>query len=246
VTVRYGTTLDPALRRAAERVIGLAASWGALDPAGPGEALLVGADDPNLAAGRDAGPLVLLPAVGPARPARWAAALVASADAVALLDPAEALALGAVLRDRSVLLVGLTPPAAGPEERGVQAMGAPASARAAWLAEEGAFPDDGPGVRWIWGRGAAPLAAAAEAWTAGRAVVALPGTIDHELLRRGGALRADTPLEALEATRYVRSAPPLAGALAARGRAALSLLPTPEESAVRLCEAVEVGRAEGG
>lgn len=246
MTVGYGAALDPAMRRAAERVIAIAGGWGGLDPAGPGEALLVGADDPNLASGREPGPLLVMPAVGPARPTRWAAALVARADAVALLDPAEAMALGAALRDRAVLLVGLTPPPRGPDAPGLAAQGAPVLVSEAWRSEEGDVPADGPGVRWVWGRGAAPLAAAAEGWACGQAVVALPGTIDHELLRRGGALRAETPLEAVEATRYLRAAAPLAEALAARGRAALALLPTAERAAERLCEAVEVARAGAG
>jgi len=114
--------------------------------------------------------------------------------------------------------------------------------RRAWL-REGSEPEASPpGVAWVWGRGVAPLAAALEAWAAGRAVVALPRTDDHELLRRGRALRARSVAEAVEATRFLLENPPLAQALGARVRLVASRLPAPRQVALRLLEGVELAR----
>ncbi len=97
-----------------------------------------------------------------------------------------------------------------------------------------------PGIAWIRGTGAAALIAAAEAWARGRAVIALPGTVDDPLLRRGGALMAQSALEVVEATRLLSGTEPLALSLAHRGRRALAGLPTPEEVAVRLRDAARL------
>ena len=88
---------------------------------------------------------------------------------------------------------------------------------AAWR-EYGQPWSGGPGVAWVGGRGATAAAEALEAWAAGRAVVTLPGTPSHDLLRQGGALRTETILEVIEATTYLMSTPALARVLGTRGR----------------------------
>jgi hypothetical protein len=220
----------------------LASSWGAFGDADDQATLIIGADDAQVGAGRSAGPLAVLPAVGPRRPDPWAAALCAAADVVLLLDPVEALDLRSSLADRAVIASGLPAPPDSPPGRGLEPGDAPAYVREAWAAELAASPADGPGVAWIWGRGVAPLAAALEAWSAGRAIVALPGTVDHEILRRGGVLRTESSLEVVEATRFLLDAPPLVAALAARGKTELARRPSEQAAATRLVEAVEVAR----
>ena len=76
------------------------------------------------------------------------------------------------------------------------------------------------------------------AWAAGRAVVALPGTARHGMLREGGALAARTSLEAIEATRLLGSTRPLAQALADRGRRRVARLDELDLVADRVAEAV--------
>jgi hypothetical protein len=238
-----GRPAAPALAAAVERIVEVLGRWDLLagDPGDADVRLLVGADDPLLPAGGEP-PAAMLPACGPGRPALWARARVQTAAAVCLLDASEVPDLRAELRGRPVLACGLPRPALGSGTAGLDDGGADASTLAVWEAEVGDVPETGPGVAWVRGRGAVPLAGAAEAWASGRAVVTLPGTPDHWLLRRGGALRARTSLEAVEATRLIRSAPPLCHALVRRGRAALAVLPSPEESAARALEALEVAR----
>ena len=76
----------------------------------------------------------------------------------------------------------------------------------------------------------------------GRAVVALPQTDDHELLRRGRALRAHSVAEAVEATCFLLGNPPLAQTLGARGRLVASRLPSPGQVTLRMLEGVELAR----
>ena len=106
-------------------------------------------------------------------------------------------------------------------------------------------PTGGPGIAWVGGGPAAALPAAVEAWAEGRAVVALPGTTPHRLLRDGGALSARTTLEAVEATRYLCENRPLARALARRGRRVASALDDLELVAGRLAEAIVMAGEPG-
>jgi len=238
-----GRPAAPELASAVERIEGVLGRWGLLagDGASADVRLLVGADDPMLPADDDV-PAAILPACGPGRPALWARARVQTAAAVCLLDAAEVPDLRAELRGRPVLACGLPRPPLGNGAEGLDPGGADESTLAVWEAEAGEIPAAGPGVAWVRGRGAVPLAAAADAWAGGRAVVTLPGTPDHWLLRRGGALRARTSLEAVEATRLLRGTAPLCHALVRRGRAALAVLPSPEEAAARALEALEAAR----
>jgi hypothetical protein len=230
-----------ALRRMLGRVVGAEPLLGAL----PGT-LAAGADDPFLPGPDAERPLVVVPACGPRPPTSWGLALVASADAVVLLDPVEAHDLRVALSDRPVLVAGLP---ALPERTDGEGLDRGDSASpelvAAWDAQ--AERDGrGPGVAWVGGRGASALAEALEAWAAGRAVVALPGTPRHDLLHRGRALRAETILETVEATRFLRANPPLARALGTRGReVARSLLPAAEAARV-LAEGAELARQTTG
>lgn len=214
--LHLGTTAPPAIARALERVAA------GLPPTGA--VLAAGADDPRLTASLPPGPRVVVPALARRRPSPVAAALLGSADAVVLLDQAEAASVQAHSAC-PVVVAGVPRPEAAAAGHGLATGGHDALAEV-WQSEYGALPDDGPGVAWVGGAGAAPLAAAGEAWAAGRAVVTLPGTPRHEILARGGALVARTSLEALEATKFLLAARPLAEALAQRGRRALALMPT--------------------
>jgi hypothetical protein len=237
VRVRVGSAMPAALGRMVDRVIGV----GALIDALPGT-LAAGADDPMLPGAGAERPLVVVPACGPRPPTPWARALVAAADVVVLLDAVEANDLGDSLGDRPVLAAGLAAPAEAADAEGLdQGESPPSELAAAWRA--GRDPGrGGPGVAWVGGRGATALAEALEAWAAGRAVVALPGTPHHDLLRRGRVLRADTILEALEATRFLRANPPLARSLGTRGRETARALPSAADVAMALAEGAELAR----
>ena len=197
--------------------------------------LALGADDPLLPGPPPLpeGRFAVVAACGPAAPGPWARGLAARADAAAVLTAADAAALGV-----DAPVVGLPRPGPAPPGRGLSAEGAPAGALAALAEVHGPVPDGAPGVAWVWGAGSAPVAAAAQAWAEGRAVVALPGTAADPLLRAGGALRANGVLEAAEATAMLLASAPLAHALARRGAAALDALPAPAEVARRLTDAL--------
>lgn len=235
--LRVGATVPGPLARALRRV-------GARLPTARGVVVAAGADDPRLAAALPPGPRVVVPAFGGRAAPPWAAALLGTAAALVLLDPSEAALLPPGI-DRPVVRAALPRPAPATPGRGLDPGGHEAMA-ALWRAEVGPLPTGGAAVAWVGGRGAAPLAAAAEAWAAGRAVVALPGTPRHDMLVRGGALLARTSLEALEATRLLTAARPLAAALAGRGARALQGLDPLDEVVRMFAEAlVLAGGADG-
>jgi hypothetical protein len=239
VIVRRGRATHGSLERALDRAL---AAVPELRAAGRGT-LATGAEDPQLPGPDALRPLVVVPATGPRRVSPWAAALVSAADAVVLLDACETAELEEALTDRLLLVAGLPAPPPAPEGRGV-AIGEATHRHlgAAWR-ERSAVRPDGPGVAWIGGRGAAPVAGALEAWAAGRGVVTLPGTPPHELLRRGGALRAESDLEVIEATAFLSANAPLARALGQRGRELAASQPSPREVGLRLLEGAELARA---
>jgi hypothetical protein len=171
---------------------------------------------------------------------------VRAADAVALLDAVEVRDLRAAIGERLLMVAGLPAPEPRQPGAGVNPGAASESLKEAW-ARHGRVPArPRSGVAWISGRGLAPLAEALEAWAAGRAVVALPDVPRHDLLRRGRALHASSPLEAIEATRYLLTAPALAQALGARGREVAASLPAARRVALRLLEGVELARQSAG
>ena len=225
------------LTRALTRLVGLLPQ-----PSPPGT-LVCGLADPMLPGPRSAGGLAVLAATGPGSAPPWTAALLDAATVVVVLTDADLATLGAAGTGASI--VGLPSPPPGHPQPGLTVAGARPAALDLWEQVAGPVPLDGPGVAWVGGSGSAALAAAAEAWAHGRAVVALPGAIDHPFLRAGGALRARTSLEAVEVTRLLRRAAPLAGTLAARGRRALADLPAAEDVAARLAAvlAASVGDA---
>lgn len=237
MNVVAGRGLPPALQRVVDRLAGELEAVRA-----PGT-VAIGADDSLLPGPGATRPLLVVPACGPGEPTPWGRALVAAADAVALLDAREARDLGGALADRPLLVAGMPRPQSRPEGTGVDPGEAPAPLRDAW-SRHGADGSGagGPGVAWVSGRGLAPLAAALEAWAAGRAVIALPGVARHDLLRRGRALHADTHLEVIEATRFLRGAPALARALGARGREVAAAMPPLGAVAGRLREGAELAR----
>ena len=221
--------LTRALHRMAER----------LPADGPaGLTLLCGLADPMLPGPRPDGPLAVLAATGPDGPPPWAPALLEAAAIRLVLTEADLDALGEA---GGAPVIGLPAPPLTEPEPGLDVDGTSDAALEIWIAEMGAVPHDGPGVTWIRGRGSAPLAAAADGWARGRVVVALPGTADHPLLRRGGVLRSRTTLEAVEATALVRRTAPLAWTLASRGRRAIASLPSLEQVAGRLAEVLAAG-----
>lgn len=226
--LRIGATAPAAVGRAVERIAAGLPTTGVV--------VAVGVDDPRLVAHLPPGPRVVVPALAHRRPGPVADALLATADVVVVLDPTEGAGLGRRI-SCPVVVAGLPRPAAAGAARGLDP-GGHSSLAAVWRAEHGELPADGPGVAWVGGAGAAPLAEAAEAWAAGRAVIALPGTSRHEMLSRGGALFAHTSLEVLEATRFLVSARPLAVTLAARGRSALERMAALDEVTRRFAEAL--------
>ncbi len=241
--IHVAGSLAPATARMMDRVVA------AIGPAGDAleGTLVVGADDAMVPGADVLRPLAVVPARGPGRPTPWGAALVAAADAVILLDPTEAHAFPAALEDRAIIVAGLAAPRAREAgDGGLDDGGAPDDVRAAWRRHGPPAARGGPGVAWVWGRGVAPLTAALDAWAAGRAVVALPGTDDNELLRRGRALRARSVAEVVEATRFLLENPPVAEALGARGRTVAARLPSARQVALRLIEGMELARQSAG
>ena len=212
-----------------------------LGPTGLGT-LVAGAEDPLLPGSDAERPLVVVPALGPGHPSPWATALVAAADAVILLDVCEATDLDEALEQRLVVVAGLPAPPPTTEGRGLyQGDAAGPGLVAAWR-EHGSGGSEGPGVAWAGGRGASALAEALEAWAAGCAVVALPGTPRHALLREGGVLHAETVAEVVEATGYLLSNPPLVRVIGGRGRLLAARQPSAREVALRMLEGAEVAR----
>jgi hypothetical protein len=202
----------------------------------------IGVDD-SLLPGADADrPLLVVPACGPRSPTPWGEALVRAADAVALLDVVEARDLRGAIAGQPLVVAGLPAPAPREPGLGVHPGAAPADLRDVW-ARHGREPAAARGgVAWISGRGLAPLTEALEAWAAGLAVVALPDVPQHDMLRRGRALHASSPLEVVEATAFLLGAPALAQALGARGREVAEDLPSARHVALRLLEGAELAR----
>lgn len=237
--VVVGRGLPPALQRVAERV-----AAGLAGVAGVEGTVAIGADDSLLPGPDSVRPLIVVPACGPGAPTPWGEALVRAADAVALFDPVEVHDLRPALAGRPLVIVGLPAPDPRDTEVGVNHGRAPEDLRQAWRRHAGTPAS--VGVAWISGRGLTPLAEALEAWAAGRAVVALPAVRRHDLLREGRVLHASSPLEALEATRFLLANPALAASLGARGREAAARLPAARTVALSLLEAVELARQSAG
>jgi hypothetical protein len=239
VIVYRGRAIHEALGRVVDRVLDATPELAA----SASGTLVVGTEDPLIPGADAEAPLVVVPALGPRRTSSWAAALVAEGDAVVLLDACEIADLPEALTDRPVLVAGLPAPRGEPDGCGVDVGTAASPELAAALRDRTGDVARGPGVAWVGGRGASPLAAALEAWAAGRAVVSLPGTPAHEFLGRGGALRAETDLEALEATAFLTENAPLARALGRRGRTVASAQPSAREVGLRFLEGAELARA---
>ncbi len=189
--------------------------------------------------------LVVIPALGPHNPPAWALERLGRVPALGLLDRSEAMAIRAAYPDAPAVYLGFPRPARRTTTTGVD-MGceAPEHLLVAWAESQGDVPEDGPGVTWIQGLGAVPVARALMAWAEGRSVVALPGTMRHPLLRAGGVLYADGPLEVVEATAYLCGLPALVASLSSRGLRTASRLPSPAEMLERLNEVVAL--AAGG
>ncbi len=238
--VCVGRGLPPALQRMAERVGGEVEAMG-----GGLGTIAIGADDSFLPGPDACRPLVVAPACGPGAPTPWGEALVRAADAIVLFDRLEVRDLRSALADRPVVVVGLPAPAPRDAGAGVDHGSAAEDLREAWYRHEGGGSAE-VGVAWVGGRGLAPLVEALEAWAAGRAVVALPGVPRHDLLRAGRVLHASSPLEAVEATRFLLGAPALAAALGARGREVAASQPSHRQVAVAMLEALELGRQSVG
>lgn len=100
------------------------------------------------------------------------------------------------------------------------------------------------GVAWVGGAGSAAMADASDAWARGRAVIAY-GEEAMRPLAPGAALPALTALEVDEATSFLDECPAIARALARAGIRGRSRLPTPEEAALSLVDAVRLGSLAG-
>ena len=210
-----------------------------------GVTLAIGCGSPGIPLAPDGGRVLVLPALGPDAPPPWAFHRMARAGAVGLLDRSEALVIRRTQPTTPGVLIGLPRPERQQRTEGVDMGDVPGRLEMAWAEVQGDLPDDGPGVTWIRGVGVVPVARAVLAWAQGRAVVALPGTMYHPLLRAGGVLQAEGPLDAIEATMFVRRAPALVAALAARGRAASAALPERRQVSLRMEEAI-ILTASGG
>ena len=185
--------------------------------------MAVGADDPGLARRLPPGRRVVVPVLRGRTPSPFARALLATAAVTVVLDPGELAGLAGAVSG-PVVATGIPRPEALPAAAGLDVGDVGAHLAGLWAAEVGAVPSGGPAVCWV--SGPAAVAAAVDAWARGAAVVALPGTRPHAMMRRGGALMSRTSLEALEATRLLHTTRPLARALARRGgREAMRLEP---------------------
>lgn len=236
--VRLGENVAPRMLHLAKSVSGRLRAWGVVDDDERSGTIVFGATDPFIAANRPASALVVVPLLGPRRSSPAAQALVARADAVVLVDPVELWDAEAAVLEKEVLICGIPRPEEASDGAGIDMGDAPGYVVQAWQSDEGARLSDGPGVAWVWGRGAEPLVAAVNAWASGRAVVALPGTQPHGMLHRGGVLFAGSTLEVVEATRLLRTVSPLAHALARKGAKELDRLPSLDRTAEVVAEAV--------
>ncbi len=226
-----GAGVPPEIRR----VVALAEER--LAGAAPDVVVAVGADDPALAGALPAGPRVVVPALTSRHPGPWARALLATADVTVLVDPCEGPGLLPLL-DGPVVVAGVpAPPVVTGDGPPLDTSGGSDALRALWEAEgHGPPPGGGAGVTWV--AGPAALAGAAEAWARGSAVVTLPGTPRHDMLRGGGALRARSSLEVVEATRFLLESRPLAHELARRGRRQMAFLDPVDDVVARFGEAL--------
>lgn len=203
-----------------------------------GVTLHLGCGSPSHPLGGAGTTLLLVPAAGPGPAPAWVMNRIGNAGVVGLLDRSEAIPIRAAYPNAPAVLLGLPRPEQRKRTYGLDPGMAPHPLLVAWAEEIGAIPDRGAGVTWINGFGAVPVARAALAWAEGRAVVALPGTMRHPVLRSGGVLYTDSPLEVLEATTFLRGAPALVSALASRGRRATASLPMRDTVMGRLREAI--------
>lgn len=241
--VVYGARVAPALRRAVARVTERLEAHG-VSTGADATVVAIGLDDPRLAARLPEGPRVVVPALGGPTLPPWGRALLSTADVVVVLDEVEIPPLAAEI-SAPVVVCGLPRSPVLASRSGLDPGEAPRALLELWRHEPGHGCCE-PGIAWVAGGGAAGLAAAAEAWASGRAVVALRRVPPHAMLRRGGALRARTSLEALEATRFLCTVQPLRHALLDRGRRVVSRLDALDVVAERFAEAIvlaeEVGR----
>lgn len=190
------------------------------------------------------GPVIAVPVDAPSR--RVDSALMAHAAVVALLDEGDA---PGPTWDGPVVLAGLprTRPSGRSElplDSGERTRGAADAVRA----EAGpvSLRPTAHGVSWLRGGGCLSLARAVHAWDQGRAAIELPGEQRRAgVLSEAGCPRCTTSLEVIELTRTLLNAPPLARALAARGRAAAARLPDVHQVATSLIEAAELAVLAG-
>ncbi len=184
VRLLIGATVPADLRAALEPV---AARLGAPDlaPVHPDVTAIAGVPDPLVLA-EAPGPIVAIPVDEPGRAP--AAAVVAHADAIALLDPDD---IPTEAGGLPVVVVGLPAPPARGGGVALDHSGVPRAIVEA-LRVEAMRPElvaQTHGVTWLRGRGAAVLARAAGAWRSGRAAIGLPGVPDAERLRAAGCPR---------------------------------------------------------
>lgn len=225
---------DPSVQAVLHPVLAPAADAAQL----AGARLILGVGTPGAPLAEPDMPLVVIPALGPGHPHAWEADRLGRMAAIGLLDRSEALFLRDEHPDAPVVLLGMPAPARRAATHGLDMGDAPDHMDLAWAEELGDVPADGPGVTWIQGAGAVPVARALIAWAEGRAVVALPGTMRHPLLRSGGVLYADGPLDAIEATVFLRENAALVASLASRGRRASCAQPSPGTWRARADEAI--------
>lgn len=201
----------------------------------------VGADDPGLARRLPPGPRVVVPVLRGRSPSPFAHALLSTAAATVAIDPGELPGLAGAVRG-PLVVAGIPRPEPGPAAAGIDPGEAGEALARLWRSEVGPLPSGGAPVCWVAGPTA--LCGAVDAWARGAAVVALPGSAAHAMMRRGGALMSRTSLEALEATRLLHTTRPLARALARRGRREAMRLEPIEVVSGRFAEALVLA-AEG-
>lgn len=235
--VVYGSAVPAPARRMIGEIEDRLRSWGVLDAA-EGVVVAVGADDARLAARAGRGRRVLVPALASRKAPAWSSALLGAARAVVVFDGRELAALPGQPA-APVVVAGLPRAHDARRGEGLDTGCAPPHLVGLWssLSAERAPGHGGAGVAWVGGGVLGTLCAAREAWAARRAVVVLPGTRRHPMLR-GAALVARTPLEVIEATRYLCENRPLARALADMGYRRASALDAPDEVARRVAEAI--------
>jgi len=104
-------------------------------------------------------------------------------------------------------------------------------------------PADTSTIAIVAGRGAMLAARAVAAWQSGRAVAALTDAPVPEALSGGGALVAQQVLVAYEAADLLSRAAPLRRSLARQGQRSMERMPTVDEVATRILEAIALASA---